>query len=150
MVLNIPLGIGEVLRQTIGKTINWVLKDDIQEAAASLQTATGLKVGSEAAIHSKRAISKDPSTEGVILVDATNNFNSLNRKVALHNTQTACPSFRHILINYYRTFSGMIIIGCAEIPSTEGTTQGDNLPMSFYAIVTVKIQQIPRISVLDA
>ena len=150
MVLNIPLGIGEVLRQAIGKTINWVLKDDIQEAAASLQTATGLKVGSEAAIHSKRAISKDPSTEDVILVDATNNFNSLNRKVALHNTQTTCPSFRHILINYYRTFSGMIIIGCAEIPSTEGTTQGDNLPMSFYAIVTVKIQQIPRISVLDA
>lgn len=43
-----PLGIGEVLRQAIGKTINWVLKDDIQEAAASIQTATGLKAGSEA------------------------------------------------------------------------------------------------------
>ena len=145
-----PLVIGEVLRQAKGKTINWVLKDDIQEAAASLQTAPGLKAGPEAAIHSKRTISEDPSTEGVILVDTTNTFNSLNRKVALHNTQIAFPSFRRILINDYRTFSGMIIIGCAEIQSTEGTTQGDNLPMSFYAIVTVKIQQIPRISILDA
>ena len=117
-----PLGIGEVLRQAIGKTINWVLKDDIQEAAASIQTATGLKAGSEAAIHSKRTISEDPSTEGVIQVHATNNFNSLNRKVALHNTQIACPSFRHILINDYRNFSGMIIIGCAEIQSAGGTT----------------------------
>lgn len=77
------------MRQTIGKTINWVLKDDIQEAAASLQTATGLKVGSEAAIHSKRAISEDPSTEGVILVDASNAFDSLNPKVALQNIQIA-------------------------------------------------------------
>ena len=95
-------------------------------------------------------IFEDISTEGVILVDATNTFNSLNRKVALHNTQIACPSFRHILINDYRTFSRMIIIGCTEIQPTEGTTQGDNLPMSFYATVTVKIQQIPRISVRDA
>ena len=40
-------------------------------------------------------------------------------------------------------------MGCAEIQSTEGTTQGDNLAMSFYAIATVQIQQLLRISVPD-
>ena len=33
--------------------------------------------------------------------------------------------------------------------STEGTTQGDNLAMSFYATATVQIQQFIRISVPD-
>ena len=145
-----PLGIGEVLRQAIGKTINWVSKDNIQEAAASLQTATGLKAGSEAAIHSTQTISEDPSTEGVLLVDTTNTFNSLNWKVALHKIQIACLSFKHILINAYRTSSRMVIMGGAAIQSTAGTTQGGNLPMSFYVIATAQIQQFPHISVLDA
>ena len=43
----------------------------------------------------------------------------------------------------------MIILGGAEIQSTEGTTQGDNLAMSFYAIGTVQIQQRLRLSVSD-
>ena len=47
-----PIGVGEILRRIIGKTIAWTLKDDIQEAAGRLQTATGLKNGAEAAIHS--------------------------------------------------------------------------------------------------
>ena len=97
-----PIGIGEVMRRVIGKTINWILKEDIQEAAGPLQTATGLKAGAEAAIHSMRTIFEDPSTEAVILVDASNAFNSLNRKVALHNIQITCHSFSYILINTYR------------------------------------------------
>ena len=35
----------------MGKVINWILKDDIQESAGLLQTLTGLKAGAEAAIH---------------------------------------------------------------------------------------------------
>ena len=38
----------------------------------------------------------------------------------------------------------MIILGGAELQSTQGTTQGENLAMSFYAISTVEIQQIIR------
>ena len=43
----------------------------------------------------------------------------------------------------------MIIMGGAETQSIEGTTQGDNLVMSFYAIATIQIQQILRISFHD-
>ena len=80
-----PIGVGEVLRRIMGKAIYWILKDDIQESAGPLETATGLKAGAEAAIHSMRPIFEDSSTEAVILVDAKNAFNSINRKVALHN-----------------------------------------------------------------
>ena len=98
-----PIDIDEVLRRVIGKIINWVLIDKIQEAVGSLQTVTGLKAGAKAAIHAIRTIFEDPSTEGAILVDASNSFNSLNRRVALHNIQIACPSFSHVLVNTYQT-----------------------------------------------
>ena len=38
----------------------------------------------------------------------------------------------------------MIIMGGAEIQSTEGTTQGDNLAMSFHDIATVQIHDMKR------
>ena len=73
-----------------------------------------------------RLIFEDSSTETVILVDANNAFNSMNRKIALHNIQVTCTSFGKILINTYRSPSRLIILGGAEIQSIEGTTQGHN------------------------
>ena len=35
-----PIGVGEILRRIVGKYIGWVLKEDIQLAAGSLQMAT--------------------------------------------------------------------------------------------------------------
>ena len=43
-----PIGVGEILRRIIGKTIAWTLKDDMQEAAGPLQIGTGLKNSAEA------------------------------------------------------------------------------------------------------
>ena len=91
-----------------------------------------------------RTIFEDTSTEGVIPVDASSAFNSLNRKVAPHDVRVACPPFSYILINTYRISSRMIIMGGAEIQSTEGTTQGDNLAMSFHDIATVQIHDMKR------
>ena len=121
----------------------------MQEAAKSLQTMTDLKAGAETAIYAMRTIFEDPLTEGVTLVDASNDFNSLNQKLAPHNIQIACPSFSYNLINSYQTSSRMIIMGGAEIQSAECTTQGNTLAMSLYVIASVQIQQLLRISVPD-
>ena len=88
-----PVSFGEVLRRIMGKAINCILKDDIQESAGPWQTATGLKTGAEFAIHSVQFIFEDSSTEVVILVDADNPVNSISRKVALNNIQVTYPSF---------------------------------------------------------
>ena len=101
---------------------------------------TGLKAAAEAAIHSVRVIFEDSSAEAVIFVEANNAFNSINRKVALHNIQVTFPLLSKILINTYRSASRLIILGGVEIHSTEGTTQGDNLAMSFDALAAVEIQ----------
>ena len=66
-----PIGVGEILRRVIGKTIGWILKDDIQQVAGPLQISTGLKGGFEAAIHSMKLIFEDSDTDAVILVDAS-------------------------------------------------------------------------------
>ena len=141
-----PIGVAEVLRRIMEKAINWILKDDIQESAGPLQTATRLKAEAEAAIHSMRLIFEDFSAKAVILVDANNAFNSTNRKVALYNIQVTYLSFSKILINTYRSTSRLITLGGPEIQSTEGTTQGDNLTMSFYALATVEIKNSLRLT----
>ena len=79
------------------------------------------------------------AAEAVILVDATNAFNSLNRAALLHNIQILCPPLSTIAVNMYRKPARLIITGGGEIASSEGTTQGDNLAMSLYALGTAPI-----------
>ena len=137
-----PIGIGEVMRRIIGKSIGWTIKKDLMETAGPLQAAGGAKGGAEAAIHAMRNIFEDKNTDAVILVDASNAFNSLNRQVALHNVQRTCPAFANILINTYRMSSRLAVSGGAEIKSQEGSTQGDNLGGHFYNQGTIPLQNL--------
>ena len=145
-----PIGVGEVLRRIVGKTISWCLGQEIQEAGGPLQVSTGLKGGAEAAIHAMKRIYDEETTNAVILVDASNAFNRLNRRAALHNIQYLCPPFSTVLINTYRLPARLFLSGGAEISSEEGTTQGDTLAMAFYGIGTNPIlrilrQQVPEV-----
>ena len=138
-----PIGVGEVIRRVIGKVISWTVKKEAMEAAGPLQVAAGLKSGSEAVIHAMRGLYSDPDTEGIILIDATNAFNQMNRTTALHNIQIICPEVATYLINTYRAPARLIIKGENNtglvIFSYEGTTQGDNLGMIFYSLATILI-----------
>ena len=77
----------------------------------------------------------EDDTEGMILVDATNAFNRLNRQVTLVNCEVICPTLSPILINTYRNNSWLFIDGQCML-SKEGTTHGDPLAMAMYAIGT--------------
>lgn len=129
-----PIGIGEVHRRIIAKAILWILSTDIEDAAGPLQVCAGQTGGCEAAIHAMRQIFAESTTEGVLLVDAENAFNSVNRIAALHNIEVICPSFSKVLINTYRNSIRQVIPGSGEITSCEGTTQGDPLAMAMYAL----------------
>jgi len=76
----------------------------------------------------------------MLLIDATNVFNSLNRAVALHNIQQLSPLFSTILINTY-LYPACLYIDGDVLHSEEGTTQGDPLAMPFYALATVPLIQ---------
>ena len=97
-----PIGVGEVPRRIIAKAVIRLLRDDIREATGPLQVCAGLDSGCEAAVHAIRDLFESPDTEGVLLVDATNAFNTLNREAALHNISVLCPTvakFQEIPIN---------------------------------------------------
>ena len=51
-----PIGIGEVLRRIIGKSMSSTVKPDILSSAGSLQLCAGLPSGCEAASHALREI----------------------------------------------------------------------------------------------
>ena len=132
-----PVGVGEVLRRLVGKLLIGVIKDDITTAAGPLQTCTGIKAGIEAAIHAMRTIFQDEETEAVLLVDAENAFNNLNRKAALNNIKELCPTFHRYLLNTYQRPAQLIVPGEEHyeiIYSEEGSTQGDVGAMAMYGI----------------
>ena len=93
----------------------------------------GLKIGAEAAVHYMQEKYRVESSEAVILVDASNAFNSVNRQALLHNLQILCPQFSKVAINMYRRPCRMFVAG-TEIQSQEGTTQGDNLAMALFVL----------------
>lgn len=129
-----PIGVGEVLRRIIGKCVTKVIKSDIIEASGSLQVCAGLKSGNEAAIHAMRIIFEADDSDAVLLIDASNAFNALNRSASLHNIRVLCPLMATYAINTYRHPARLFVVGGQELKSSEGTTQGDPLAMSLYAI----------------
>ena len=143
-----PIGIGETLRRIIGKAVMSIAKSKLIETVGCLQTCTGQSAGCEAAIHAMKEIYDEDDTDCILLVDATNAFNSLNRNTLLHNIHINCPVIAMYTNNCYRFGARLIITGGSEIHSNEGTTQGDPIAMGIYAIgITPLIQAITTESV---
>ena len=111
--------------------------------AGSLQLCAGQIVGTEAAVHAVHSSFGSDDCEALLLVDASNAFNALNRQTALRNIMSLCPSLATVLINSYRAETDLFV-GGDVIKSCEGTTQGDPLAMPMYATATVPL--IERLS----
>ena len=90
---------------------------------------------------SMRQIFGDEDTEAVLLVDAANAFNAINRKSMLQNIKVKCPYLATFAENNYRDPSRIFITGGKEISSDEGVTQGDPAAMQMYAISTIPLQE---------
>ena len=88
-----PIGVGEVLRRIIGKIVMSTLKSDVVKSCANSQMC-GHKSGSEAAIHTMKMMYERDDSDAVLLVDAENAFNSLNRKVFT----TLAVSYTHLTL----------------------------------------------------
>ena len=135
-----PISVGEVVRRIVMKAILRVVQQLVEEACGVLQTCSGLPCGIEAAVHAMRETYAANSTEGILLVDATNAFNSLNREAALHNIQHLCPAINTLACNTYSAPARLFVFGGGELASQEGTTQGDPLSMALYARFILPMQ----------
>jgi len=90
-----PIGICETLRRIIGKAIMTVVGPEIQSVAGIAQLCAGQRSGCEAAIHAITKLLKDDDVHGVLLVDAKNAFNSLNRANNAAQYSSSLPIFGH-------------------------------------------------------
>ena len=133
-----PIGIGEVVRRIIGKAILKVVGPAVESAVGRLQLCGGQAGGVEAAIHAIKSTYDDDETEGVLFADAANAFNCINRAVCLRNVQRLCPELAPALINTYRS-PAQLYVGGEVIMSSEGTTPGDPLAITLYALGTVPL-----------
>ena len=73
-------------------------------------------------------------TEAVLLVDAENALNSMNRQVFLHNIKHICPPIANFVRNCYNVPAKLFVLGGKEFLSHEGTTEGDPTAMAIYGI----------------
>ena len=87
-----------------------------------MQLCAGQSAGVEAAIHAMRQTFEADATDGVLLVDADNAFNRVNRELALRNIEYVCPILKFTLINTYCRPSRIFVLGGHEIASQEGAT----------------------------
>ena len=93
-----PIGVGEIVRRIIGKTILSITSKGIEQAAGSLQLCAGQECGIEGAIHAMYQIYHRDDVHGVLLADA---FNCLNRSACIANIQKLCPELHPGIVNTY-------------------------------------------------
>ena len=85
-------------------------------------------------IQAMHKIYEEDKSEGIWLLDASNAFNSVNRKTFIHNIGIICPLLAKFVWNCHNLSSQLFINGGGEIWSTEGTTQDNPTAMGIYAI----------------
>ena len=110
-----PTGAGEVIRRILGKVIVSTLRDDIITSVGPLQVCAGQESGCEAPVHPISKMYKEEHTDTILLVDAANAFNSINREVFLHNINVVCPSISIYVKDCYALPSRLLIIEGREI-----------------------------------
>ena len=125
-----PIGVGETLRRIVGKAICSVTRFDASVVCGSDQLCAGLQCGIEGAIHAMNELFdanlSNSSGWGVLLIDASNAFNSLNRISMLLHVRKLWPRCARFVFNTYRGWPVLVMRGMSDyILSKEGVTQGD-------------------------
>ena len=137
-----PIGVGETLRRVIGKVVCSLTRLDVAEVCGASQLCAGLSAGIEGAVHALNELFDVRRVDGwgILMVDAKNAFNSLNRCAALWNVRVLWPRCSRFLFNSYRGWSALVVRGSDSLMfSKEGVTQGDPLSMFLYAVSTVPL-----------
>ena len=132
-----PIGIGETLRRIIGKAICLVTGPDIEDVCGADQLCAGVQAGIKGAVHVINDLSQERCDDewGVLMMDASNTFNNINRMAVLWNARLLWPRCSRFIFNTYRGWAPLVVRSASSfLYSKEGVTQGDPLSMFIYAI----------------
>ena len=79
-----PIGVGEVLRIVIGKSLCLIICEDAEAVCGSAQLCAGTRCGVQGAIHMVSGMFNS-NDYGVLVMDAQNALNSINRIALIWN-----------------------------------------------------------------
>jgi len=139
-----PISVGEVLRRIVGKAIMSVIERDVLSAVAPWQLCVGLPSACEVAVRVLSHLYESDLVDGILLVDASNAFNAMNREVAKHNIPRVCPAAGRVFLNTYNGEIPLFLANGDVVGSREGTCQGDPLAMAFYALAMAPLDCVAR------
>ena len=136
-----PIGIGKVICRIIGKSIIYTIKLQFVQSTDHVQLCAGQQAGFESAMQALSYVLAAEETDAVLLVDVSHVFNSVNRKVMLHDIKYICPAIATYAFNCYVKPRRLFLQAGKEISSSEGATQDDPISMPLYAIAITPVFQ---------
>ena len=134
-----PIAVGEVFRRIIGETVARIVEQDVIDLTVPLRLCSGVPSACEATIYAMDSLFRGPDVEAILLVDASNAFNAVKRKAAMHNIPVVCPVLGRVFVNTYHQSCRLFVAGGGEIASQEGTCQGDPLAMAAYTVAVMPL-----------
>ena len=130
-----PIGIGETLRCVIGKAMCYATRVDVELACGYDQLCGGVRSGIEGTIHNITNLFSQYgaySGWGVLLVDASNAFNSLNHVALLWNVRVLWPHCSRFVFNTYQGWATLVVRNSdVNLFSMEGITRG---PLAYVSV----------------
>ena len=124
-----PIGAGEILRRNAAKVAIAATRNGVITSDKSLQVSARYDAGAEALVHVIPSLYNGWKTEAVILVDAENALNAVDRKAFLPD--------RHLRAQLLFQAIALVFIGGVEISSPEGTTHSDPIAMVVYVLAII-------------
>ena len=146
-----PIGIGEVIRRAITRTLAKVIKEDVKIATGSVQ-CSGLPGACEAAIKATETAYQNGKT--ILIMDAQSAFNNLSRSKTLLSASAHVPDAYQLFRNFYSAQTTAFYDG-KPININEGIIQGCGLSSSFYDVGikpladTMRDERVAQIWVCD-
>ena len=107
-----PICIGETLRRVVGKAVCYATRVDVELACGSDQLCGSVRSGIEGAFHAMTSLILQhgaTSGWGVLLVDASNAFNSLNHVALLWNVRILWPRCSRFVFNTYQGWATLVV-----------------------------------------
>ena len=107
-----PIGVGEVWRRLIVKSVLQVTGEEATDACGRDQLCAGLPAGVEGGIRAAQEMRESHSQEeewGFLLVDASNAFNEVNRRHMLWVVRHEWPAGSQFVFNCYRHWAQLVV-----------------------------------------
>ena len=108
-----PVGIGKALLRVVSRAICLVTRFDAEDICGVTQLCAGTRAGIEGAVHDLNELFEENQEDGlgVLIMDAENAFNSLNRNAALWNICVLWPRCSRFLFNSYKGWAALVVCG---------------------------------------